>query len=83
MEDARVLTQKQGGNPDSWSDVQKRLPLLRDADYYSDTRHGYARGGMQSVIYVRHIRQYYDLLVWASESNRHGPNMVAMLASGQ
>lgn len=83
MEDARVLTQKQGGNPDRWSDVQKRLPLLRDADYYSDTRHGYARGGMQSVIYVRHIRQYYDLLVWASESNRHGPNMVAMLASGQ
>ncbi|MEE4250491.1 MAG: membrane-bound lytic murein transglycosylase MltF [Alcanivoracaceae bacterium] len=81
MEDARVLTQKQGGNPDAWDDVKKRLPLLRDANYYSDTRHGYARGGMQSVIYVRHIRQYYDLLVWASESNRHGPNMVAMLDS--
>jgi membrane-bound lytic murein transglycosylase F len=81
MEDARVLTQKQGGDPDVWSDVQQRLPLLRDANYYSDTRHGYARGGMQSVIYVRHIRQYYDLLVWASESNRHGANMVAMLGS--
>ena len=83
LEDARVLTQKQGGNPDLWDDVQKRLPLLRDANYYSDTRHGYARGGMQSVIYVRHIRQYYDLLVWASESNRHGPNMVAMLSTTQ
>jgi membrane-bound lytic murein transglycosylase F len=81
LEDARVLTQKQGGNPDAWADVQKRLPLLRHADYYGDTRHGYARGGMQSVIYVRHIRQYYDLLVWASESNRHGPSMIAMLSN--
>ena len=81
LEDARVLTQKQGGNPDAWADVQKRLPLLRHADYYGDTRHGYARGGMQSVIYVRHIRQYYDLLVWASESNRHGPGMIAMLST--
>jgi membrane-bound lytic murein transglycosylase F len=79
VEDARVLTQRQGGNPDAWADVQKRLPLLRNPDFYRDTRHGYARGGMQSVIYVRHIRQYYDLLVWASESNRHGPGMVAML----
>ena len=71
MEDARVLTQKQGGNPDSWQDVKKRLPLLRNASFYRATRHGYARGGMQSVIYVRHIRRYYDLLVWANNSERH------------
>jgi membrane-bound lytic murein transglycosylase F len=78
VEDARVLTQRQGGNPDSWADVQQRLPLLRNPDFYRDTRHGYARGGMQSVIYVRHIREFYDLLVWASESNRHGANLIAM-----
>lgn len=77
VEDARVLTQRQGGNPDVWADVQQRLPLLRHADYYADTRHGYARGGMQSVIYVRHIRQYYDLLVWAGDSQRHG-DLLAM-----
>lgn len=77
LEDARVLTQRQGANPDSWLDVKKRLPLLRNAKFYASTRHGYARGGMQSVIYVRHIRRYYDLLVWANGSDRHG-QLVAM-----
>ncbi len=77
LEDARVLTQKQGANPDNWLDVKKRLPLLRNAKFYASTRHGYARGGMQSVIYVRHIRRYYDLLVWANNSERHG-QLVAM-----
>lgn len=72
VEDARILTQKQGANPDSWQDVKKRLPLLRNAKFYQSTRYGYARGGMQSVIYVRHIRRYYDLLVWANNSDRHG-----------
>lgn len=72
LEDARVLTQKQNANPDNWQDVKKRLPLLRNAKFYSKSRHGYARGGMQSVIYVRHIRRYYDLLVWAKNSERHG-----------
>lgn len=72
LEDARILAQKQGADPDSWQDVKKRLPLLRNAKFYQGTRHGYARGGMQSVIYVRHIRRYYDLLVWANSGDRHG-----------
>lgn len=78
LEDARVLTQKQGDDPDRWEDVRKRLPLLRKQEYYRGTRHGYARGGMQSIIYVRHIRRYYDLLVWATASDRHGPTLLAM-----
>ena len=78
VEDARILTQKQGGNPDVWEDVRQRLPLLRKPEFHRDTRYGYARGGMQSVIYVRHIQQYYDLLLWAHDSTRHGPNLVAM-----
>ena len=78
LEDARVLTQKQGDDPDRWDDVRKRLPLLRQKEFYRDTRHGYARGGMQSIIYVRHIRRYYDLLVWATSSDRHGPTLVAL-----
>ena len=81
LEDARVLTQKQGANPDSWNDVRQRLPMLRKPEYYRDTRHGYARGGMQSVIYVRHIRRYYDLMVFATDSQRHGPTLVALLGS--
>lgn len=78
LEDARILTQRQGGNPDDWDDVRERLPLLRNPEYYRDTRHGYARGGAQAVIYVRHIRRYYDTLVWATHTERHGAGMLAL-----
>ena len=44
--DARKLTKQQGGNPDLWKDVEKRLPLLSQK-YYSTTKHGYARIGNQ------------------------------------
>lgn len=77
LEDARVLTERQGANPDSWADVRERLPLLRDKRYYSEARYGYARGGMQAVIYVQHIRRYYDLLVWATGNDRHTTTLVA------
>lgn len=78
VEDARVLTERQGGDPDSWQEVKQRLPLLRNERYYQNTRYGYARGAVQSVIYVRHIRRYYDLLVWATGSGRHADTLVAM-----
>lgn len=63
LEDARVLTQRQGGNPDSWVDVRERLPLLTQEKYYSQTRYGYARG-LEAQRYVRNIRNYYDILTW-------------------
>ncbi|GAC15160.1 membrane-bound lytic murein transglycosylase MltF [Aliiglaciecola lipolytica] len=63
LEDARVLTQKQGGNPDMWIDVKKRLPQLRQKKYYKTTRYGYARGD-EAVTYVDNIRRYYDTLMW-------------------
>lgn len=44
LEDARVLAQQRGGNPDSWTDVREALPLLTQEEYYSRARHGYARG---------------------------------------
>lgn len=78
VEDARKITQYQGDDPDSWEDVRKRLPLLKQPDYYRYTRHGYARGGAQSVLYVSHVRRYYDQLVWAAGSERHGPSLLAM-----
>ena len=63
LEDARVLTEKQGGNPDRWMDVSERLPLLGQEKYYRQTRYGYARGyGAQH--YVNNIRSYFDSLVW-------------------
>jgi membrane-bound lytic murein transglycosylase F len=66
LEDARVLTQKQGGNPDMWIDVKNRLPQLRQKKYYKTTRYGYARGN-EAVGYVDNIRRYYDTLVWLDE----------------
>ena len=33
LEDARILTQEAGDNPDLWSDVRKYLPLLSIALY--------------------------------------------------
>ncbi len=63
LEDARVLTERQGGNPDRWADVVERLPLLSDPSYYKTLRFGRARG-REPVDYVRNIRSYFDILVW-------------------
>ncbi len=63
LEDARILTQKQGGNPDRWLDISERLPMLNQEKYYRQTRYGYAQGlGAQQ--YVNNIRSYFDSLVW-------------------
>jgi membrane-bound lytic murein transglycosylase F len=69
LEDARVLTQKQGGNPDLWEDVKESLPLLTRRKYYSQTRHGYARG-WEPVHYVKRIRNYHNILVWHFENKQ-------------
>ncbi|NMP17698.1 membrane-bound lytic murein transglycosylase MltF [Thalassotalea sp. Y01] len=66
MEDARVLTQKQGGDPDRWVDVKQRLPLLKQQKYYKNTKYGYARGD-EPVRYVENIRAYFDTLVFMDE----------------
>jgi membrane-bound lytic murein transglycosylase F len=63
LEDARVLTQKQGGDPDSWADVEARLDLLSQEAWYSQTRYGYARG-YEARRFVQNIRSYYETLVW-------------------
>ncbi|MFK8030757.1 MAG: membrane-bound lytic murein transglycosylase MltF [Gammaproteobacteria bacterium] len=64
LEDARILTQKGGLNPDSWEDVAKFLPLLAQKKWYQQTRRGYARG-WEPVIYVDNIRSYYGIMEWA------------------
>jgi membrane-bound lytic murein transglycosylase F len=63
LEDARILTQSQGGNPNLWQDVMERLPLLQKSRYYQNTRYGYARG-IQAVTLVQNIRHYYSVLAW-------------------
>lgn len=69
LEDARILAQKQGKNPDTWVDVKSTLPLLTKKKYHSQTKHGYARG-YEPVHYVSNIRDYYQVLVWYSERDQ-------------
>ncbi len=65
LEDARVLTQRAGKNPDLWQDVREHLPLLQRRQYYSTVRHGYARGN-EPVTFVANIRKYMRILQWRS-----------------
>ncbi|ASK33358.1 membrane-bound lytic murein transglycosylase MltF [Alloalcanivorax mobilis] len=76
LEDARVLTERQGDDPDNWQAVKQRLPLLSQSAYAKQLRYGRAPGG-QAALYVRHIRRYYDLLVWADNSERHRSTLLA------
>ncbi len=64
LEDARVLAQKAGRDPDSWQDVRKFLPLLEQEAWYTQTENGYARG-WEPVRYVDNVRGYRDMLEWA------------------
>ncbi len=61
LEDARILTQRMGMNPDYWADVKKWMPLLKQPEYFDQLKHGYARGG-EAVILVENIRMYYNML---------------------
>ena len=63
LEDARVITDRQGGDPHLWRDVMERLPLLEDPAFYRTVRYGYARGG-EAVTYVQNIRHYHSILQW-------------------
>lgn len=65
LEDARVLTERRGGDPHIWADVMTSLPLLEDATHYTTLRYGYARG-WEAVRYVQNIRHYYNVLRWQS-----------------
>ena len=63
LEDARLLTDRQGGDPHLWSDVMLRLPQLQNSKYYQTVRHGYARG-QEAATYVQNIRHYLGILQW-------------------
>ncbi|WP_374539010.1 membrane-bound lytic murein transglycosylase MltF [Chitinimonas taiwanensis] len=62
LEDARILAARQKKNPDSWTDLKTVIPLLRNYEYFSTVKYGFARGG-ETVIFVENVRSYYDILV--------------------
>ncbi len=73
--DGREITRQTGGNPNLWMDVKKKLPLLRDKEWYRKTRYGFARGD-EAVQYVENIRSYYRFLL------REMPATVEMAREG-
>ena len=68
LHDARVLTERQGGDPDRWEDVRERLPLLTQEKHYRHTRYGYAPG-YQAQHYVDNIQRFLETLVWMDTSS--------------
>ncbi|MEW5007855.1 MAG: membrane-bound lytic murein transglycosylase MltF [Cycloclasticus sp.] len=68
LEDARILTQKHGADPDKWVDVKRYLPLLADKKWYPKTKYGYARGH-EPVTYIGNVRQYITMLEQLEPSN--------------
>ena len=67
VKDARTIVEMQGGDPDSWLDLSRALPLLSQRKWYEQLPYGYARG-WEPVLYVNNIRSYYDLLLWLTEN---------------
>jgi membrane-bound lytic murein transglycosylase F len=63
LEDARVLAQSHGKNPDSWADVRTQLPLLAEEKWYLRAKRGYARG-WEPAKFVEQVRQYLAVLEW-------------------
>jgi len=57
LEDARILTQRNGQDPNLWEHVRQQLPKLSNKQYYLTLKYGFARGS-EPVIYVDNI-QYY------------------------
>jgi membrane-bound lytic murein transglycosylase F len=63
LEDARVLAQLAGKNPDLWPDVREQLPLLAQEQWYLRAKRGYARG-WEPARFVEQVRQYLAVLEW-------------------
>jgi membrane-bound lytic murein transglycosylase F len=69
LEDARIITQKRGGDPNRWNDVRQNLPLLANPHWAAQVKYGAARGE-EPVLFVNRIRTYYDVLVKMDEERR-------------
>jgi membrane-bound lytic murein transglycosylase F len=63
LEDARIITQALGKDPDSWTEVREELPLLAQGRWYSRAKRGYARG-WEPVQFVDRIQRFLTLLEW-------------------
>lgn len=68
LQDARTLAKRLKLNPDRWSDVKKTLLMLRQPDYYTTLKYGYANGSAP-VIFVESVRSYQNILEYHQPSH--------------
>jgi membrane-bound lytic murein transglycosylase F len=62
LEDARILAQRLKLNADSWLDVRKVYPKLREPEFHENLKYGFARGD-EAVQFVENIRNYTDIIL--------------------
>ncbi len=68
LDDARELAEKQGLNRNRWfGNVEKAMLLLSKPKYYSQVKHGFARGD-EPVKYVSEIQTRYDNYVQLADN---------------
>jgi peptidoglycan lytic transglycosylase F len=80
LEDARVITQALGKDPDSWAEVRERLPLLAQGRWYTRAKRGYARG-WEPVQFVDRIQRFLTLLEWQPGEAAPAPGAPAAAAA--
>ncbi len=81
LEDARILAEHQGLDPDKWLSVKQALPLLRQPEWHKSTRYGFARGD-EAVFYVERIRDYYEQLYRHTEQASRDNRVAAVRKDG-
>ncbi len=69
LEDARILTQKAGKNPDLWLEVEPYLAKLNNPIIAHELRFGVA-DGKTAVIYVNNIMTYKQLMTWKIQKDQ-------------
>lgn len=78
LEDARILAQSRGRDPDSWTDVSACLPLLAEERWYLQAKRGYARG-WEPVNFVEQVRGFLSVLEWRGPEADLAPVSVSAL----
>ncbi len=81
LEDARVIAQSRGKNPDSWADVREALPLLAQERWADNAKRGYARG-WEPVQFVDRIQRHLTLLEWQPGESVPSPAAAGDAPSG-
>ncbi len=61
LKDAIALTERRGGNPALWVDVEKALELLQKPEWFQKAQYGKPQGG-DTPSYVKNVRNYQRLI---------------------